>query len=126
MKLGKALAISIALLSTAPSASAREWWAALAVGEDEGEMWMVSSYHQPSEQGARDTALQLCRFARSRSARCRVVATRNYGCLYGNVGSHSSGQLRWVVRATYEAAILDCEAGGFRCGNPQKACAHRY
>jgi hypothetical protein len=91
-------------------------WIAVVAGFDgTGKRVSVGySGFQRSRFEAEDAAIRACN-GKDRSVACRNPFAVSTGCLYIVPGNKSGGGVRWGRGGTREAAIQECQRGGYSC-----------
>lgn len=100
---------AVLLCATALSANAYAEWGAIAAGIDEygntSRVAVGSAIGHPTEQSARNAALQKCREGGVRN--CRVQSTFS-GCGYVTTSTNGSRPVAWGMGATGQQAYNEC------------------
>lgn len=74
---------------------------------------------QPTEDEARDAAVQACKDAGGTT--CKSEGAWNYGCVYITTGS-AVNRAGWASGDTVDAATKRCRSDGFTCKQPIGGC----
>ncbi|HTV36203.1 MAG TPA: DUF4189 domain-containing protein [Xanthobacteraceae bacterium] len=74
---------------------------------------------QPTEDEAKDAAIQACKDAGGRT--CKAAGAWNYGCIYITTG-HTADRAGWASGETADAATKRCRSDGFTCKQPIGGC----
>ena len=74
---------------------------------------------QPTEEEARDSAIQACKDAGGTT--CKSKGAWNYGCVYITTGS-AVNRAGWASGDSADAATKRCRGDGFTCKKPIGGC----